>query len=479
MKHLILLGLFLFCACTVGEDYLRPSLEVPEQWSDADKAAQPQRDPFIMLWWESLGDPTLRDLIDSALKQNLTRAQAIARIKRARADKRVTQADWWPQISASGSYRRSGRGEGSDSTRINVSDGTTTVTGSRDGEDSFIAGFDAAWELDIFGKTRRDVEAAEANLEFARQDEKSVQTSLTAEVGSHYASLRGFQHRLEVARSNLELQKQSASIARRRYDVGFANALDTAQANAEVAATLAQIPQLESQMKSEMHALALLLGRPPTALYSTLETIRPLPSPAPAPLGFPADLLDRRPDILRAEANLHRVMAEKGSAEADWYPQFSLSALFSVEGNRFDSLTYWQNHIWNIGSSVFYPLFDGGRIRANIAARSADEEEARAAYEQSVLQALQEVENALIALNKEHEREAFLKSGVKENRKALDAAKILYAEGLSEFLNVAAAERALFSAEDALTQSQTTQILNYIALYKSLGGGWRDEELPR
>jgi len=473
----LLLG---FSCCSVGEDYLRPSLDIPEDWSNGHGSVGETQITKLASWWSSLEDPILTELISSALEHNLDRTQAIARIKRARAETRIIMANWWPQISANGGYRRAGRGSGNNTLGVGSANETAVVRNETD-SDSFTLGFDVNWELDVFGKTRRDVEAAEAGLEFALNDEKAVQSSLSAEVASHYAALRGLQHRLRVAQENLELQKQSASISERRFGAGFAGTLDLAQAKAEVANTLAAIPQLESQLKTEMHSLSLLVGAEPAHLYATLEPEKALPlAPDTLPISFPAELLDRRPDILRAEATLHRATASMGSAQADYYPQFSLSGLLSLDGNRFDSLGFWENRIWNLGASVFYPLIDGGRIRASISARSAEEEEALAAYEEAVLVALQEVENALVSIQKEKERAKFLQAAVAENRNALKAARTLYAEGLAEFLNVVSAERALYNAEDALTQSRTSELLSYIALYKSLGGGWRDDALqPR
>jgi len=482
MKNLLRPGILgamivlLAASCSVGPDYVRPELAMPSDWINQTETNPPGEPNELVEWWKQFNDPVLSLLIDKAFEANLDLKKAEARIRQARAQATIARADWYPSVAATGQYRRT-KAAGNDRTiTVDEQAGDTTVRRSTAAEDFFQAGFDASWELDIFGGTRRAVESAEAGVQAAVEDERDVRVSLLAEVATHYAQYRGFQERLFVAQSNLEIQRQSADISRKRYEAGFASVLDLAQAESEAATTAAQIPQLEASIQTEAYALAVLLGQQPGSLNAELGGRGDVPRvPAVLPLGFPSELLSRRPDIRRSEALLHAATADVGVATAALYPNFSFSGFLGVQGDSFSSLGFWDNHLWNLGSSVLWPIFEGGRLRAAVEGRSAALDEALADYELTVLNALSDVESSLAAYDAEQRRQASLRTAFEQNRKALDAARKLYAEGIVEFLNVVSAERSLFVSEEALTVSNVSSALNLISLYKALGGGWSEE----
>ena len=477
MKRVISSILFILIAgCSVGPDYVRPELAMPEAWNNSPRSDAAKAE--LVEWWTQFQDPKLASLVDRALEANLDLKKAAARIRQARAQATIARADWYPSVAATGQYRRSKAASNNRTVTVDEGAGGTTIDRDNSAEDFFEAGFDASWELDVFGGTRRAVESAEAGVQAAIEDERDVRVTLLAEVATHYAQFRGFQERLQVARSNLEIQRQSAEISRKRHEAGFASVLDLAQAESEAATTEAQIPQLEASVRTESYALSVLLGEAPGSLENDLNDRVEVPRVAAVlPLGFPSELLSRRPDVRRSEALLHAASADVGVATAQLYPNFSLSGFLGVQGDNFSSLGFWDNHLWNLGSSIFWPIFEGGRLRAGVEGRSAALDEARADYELTVLNALSEVESSLAAYDAEQRRQKSLRIAFEQNRKALDAARKLYAEGIVEFLNVVSAERSLFASEDALTVSSVSSALNLISLYKALGGGW-SEDVP-
>jgi NodT family efflux transporter outer membrane factor (OMF) lipoprotein len=431
-------------------------------------------------WWKSFEDATLTSLVERAVGANPDLRQAKARIRQARAVRQVASSGLWPTLDASGSYRRTGSGAAS-SGGGGTTGGTSTIGASPTGSGGtsanlFQTGLDAAWELDIFGGIRRNIEASEADIQAALEDRRDVMVSLAAEVGNHYINLRGLQQQIAIAGRNLEAQQRAARITKKRFEAGFISGLDVANANAQVATTESQIPVLESLAQQEIYSLSVLLGREPNALALELATETPIPlTPPEVPVGLPSDLLRRRPDVRRAESQLHAATARIGVATADLFPRFSLTGSLSLRASGLVSLWNWSNSFWSMGPSVSWPVFDAGRIRANIAVQDALQEQALIAYERAVLTALKDVETALVAYAKEQEHRRALADAVTANRKAVDLAMLLYVQGKTDFLNVVSAQRALYVSEDAWVQSSRTVATNLIALYKALGGGWENE----
>jgi len=459
----------LAAACMVGPKYQAPQVKVPDAWAGLSGGPQGQissaapEPEDIAEWWKNLHDPELDALIARAAQSSLSVRQAQERILQARAARGVVGAGLWPQATASG---------GAGTTRTSAIGGGSEVnSGTRN---LFQAGLDAAWELDLFGGVRRGVEAANADLQAAVEDSRDVLVTLTAEVALDYIGLRGLQQQIAIANDNLAAQRHSAELAKKRYDVGFASRLDVANADAQAATTLSQIPQLEAAAQQAIYSLSVLLGREPATLLPELSSAAAIPPAPPAvPVGLPSDLLRRRPDIRRAEAQLHGATARIGVATADLFPKFSLTGALGLQSTALSTLA--GGGIANVSGAgaVTWPIFSAGRIRANIRIQDAVQRETLLAYQQTVLTALQDVESALVAFGKEQQHHAALADAVTANRTAVDLSTKLYVAGETDFLNVLTAQRSLYATEDALAQSDRAIDTDLIALYKALGGGWQ------
>lgn len=494
-------ALTLLAGCTVGPDYRTPDTEMPQGWASGDVTAASTQPALatgapadVAQWWRAFNDPVLDSLVERAVADNLDLGQATARVRQARVARGIASAALFPTVDVSGGYRRSDSGPGDDAGNdFNLptdtdgdgipdgnenGNGTGTGTGSRSSGDDgprglYQAGFDAAWEVDVFGGIRRDVEAAEAEIDTAVEDRRDVLVTLVSEVAINYVDLRSFQRRLAIARRNIEAQQRSARITRKVFAAGLRGPLDVANADALVASSLSEIPSLEASERQTVYTLGVLLGQAPGALLAELSPPADIPvAPAEVPIGLPSELLRRRPDIRRADARLHAATARVGVATADLFPRFSLTGSLGLQSERVGSLTSGDNWQWSFGPSVTWPLFDAGRIRSNIAVQDAATEEALLAYRATVLIALQDVETSLVALTKEQQRRTFLVDAAAANRDAVRLSEVLYGGGETDFLNVLSAQRSLFGSEDALVQSDRTIAINLISLYKALGGGW-------
>ncbi len=468
------LGLVALSGCMVGPDYKPPEAKVPETWNGQEVVTKDQPSKTttqvvkLVEWWTAFKDPSLSSLVEMALRANLDLRQAEARIRQARAARGVAGAGLWPLVNASASYQKS-----QGSSEAAGFSGPAIATVGRVTE-LFQVGLDASWELDIFGGTRRNIEAATADLKAALEDRSDVLVTLVGEVGSTYISLRGLQQQLAIANKNLKAQKHNAEITHKRYNAGFVSALDVANADAQVATTNSQIPVLESSVRAAIYSLGVLLGREPAALEKDLIKESPIPPhPPEVPVGLPSELVRRRPDIRRAEAQLHAATARIGVATADLFPKFSLTGTFGFSSSDLTKLgNLASSKFWSFGPSVTWPVFDAGAIRWNIKVQDALTEQALLTYQKTVLTALQDVETALVAYAKEQEHRKLLTEAVTNNRKAVDLAMKLYVAGKTDFLNVLTAQLNLYTSENALAQSTSTVDTNLVALYKALGGGW-------
>jgi len=514
---LSLLGiLFLLPAvgCTVGPDYRTPEPQV----SPAFAAAPPgvtTRPADLARWWTSLNDPLLNSLVDRAVQSNLDLKITEARVREARALRGVVAADAWPQLGVSGSYSYKGDslnarpeaktsgaarkiqalssaanalgmaqqaasgGTGLLQNMLSQASRSTAGQGASIPREQnlFQAGFDATWELDVFGGVRREVEAAEADVQVAQESHRDVLVSLLSEVARNYVEARGFQQRIEIARQNIEAQQEVVELASTKFDAGVTSELDVTQARAQLANTRAAVPVLETQMKRAVHRLGVLLGGEPAALLVEMSEARPIPkAPPDIPAGLPSDLLRRRPDIRRSERELAAATARIGAATADLFPKFSLTGKFATQTHDMKYFLDANSLLWSVGPSVSWPIFDAGRIRANIAVQNARQEQAARGYESAVLAALEEVENSLVACQEEAIRQHHLIEAADANRRAMALANERYVKGLDSFLGVLDSERSLYASEDQLAASETTAVTSLIALYKALGGGWEVED---
>lgn len=458
-------GFALASGCAVGPDFHPPRMDVPGQWFGASASpsdAPGDRAPGttdLARWWRVFEDPVLDSLIERAIVSNLDLALAQARIRQARAARGIVASGLWPQADGSASYRR-GHAEG--------------FGGSPPARNLFQIGLDAAWEIDVFGGTRRAVEASDADIQTAREDQRDVMVSLVAEMGTNYATLRGLQEESAIARQNLAAQKRTAEITRKRFEAGFVGRLDVANADAQAATTESQIPRLESAVAETLYTMSLLLGQEPGSLTEELSTESPVPvTPPSVPVGLPSELLRRRPDIRRAEAQLHAATARIGVATADLFPKFSLTGSLGFSSTDLALALNWtQSRSWSFGPTVTWPIFQAGKIMSNIEVQNALEEQALITYQKVVLTALRDVETALVAYAKEREHYNALQDAVANNRQAVDLAMQLYVAGRTDFLNVLNAQRSLFVTEEALAQSSRSLTTTLISLYKALGGGW-------
>ena len=458
----LMVWLPLLPGCLVGPNFHPAQPTTPAGWAGLSEASADQpsmvNDRAVQLgqWWWQFNDPILINLVEEAIKANLDLKIAETSLRQARAARGIAVGGLWPSLSATTGYQRWNK------------PGTTIGD-----QDLYQAGLDALWELDFFGGLRRNVESAEANIQAAAENIRDVQVSLVAEVALNYMQLRGYQEEIAIARKNLKAQQQTAEIIRKQLKVGFENALDLANAEANVATTESQIPVFETEARQSIYALSVLLARPPANLLDQLGPQSPLPRiPAEVPVGLPSDLLRRRPDIRASEAQLHAATAQIGVAVAAFFPQFSLTGSINWQSNMVS--TWWtrDSRSFSIGPAGTWSIFQGGAIASNVRLQEALRDQAFLTYQKTVLGAFQDVENALIAFSKEQQHRKILTEAVIANRKAVDLSLLLYSEGMSDFLNVLIAQRSLYSSEDALVQSERSIATDLIALFKALGGGW-------
>lgn len=459
----VLMLLLAGCAA-VGPNYTPPPDAAPADWNtrlqDGLRAEAPDPERLAR-WWQTLDDPVLSDLVAQAVGSNLDLKQALARVREARARRGINQAGLFPTINVIGDISRNHASENS---------------GGGDENYYYVAGFDAGWEIDVFGGIRRSIEAAQADLEASEANLENVMVSLAAEVGLNYLEARTYQARLDVADANIKAQEDTYDLIRSRYQAGLSDELAVQQARYNLESTRSHLPILRTGLEASKNRLAVLTGRPPGALHALLAERRPIPvPPVQVAVGVPAETLRRRPDIRRAERELAAQTARIGEAVADLYPRFRLIGTIGLESLNSGDFFKWSSRYWSIGPGVMWNLFDAGAIRQHIAVQTAVAEQFLAAYEAAVLGALEEVENALTAYAEEQIRRERLLEAVDAARKAADLAQDQYAAGLVDFSNVLDAQRSklLFQEELALSDGNVTSSL--ISLYKALGGGWAPE----
>lgn len=461
MKHtrISLVLVTLLGACRVGPEHAVPDMTLPASWSEASISGPGSPETR---WWSAFHDAELDTLVERAIAKNLDLEIARERVREARAVRAATTGQWEPQLDASGGYSR-GR----------ASKNTPQGRGTDGASDNFSAGFDASWEIDLFGRRDRAVEAADANVDAAIEGRRDALVTLLGDVARNYVELRGVQRQIALTKSNLATQTDTADLTRVRFNAGLSTDLDVARAEAQAATTRSAIPMLEAQARANIHALGVLLGDAPAALAKELEVVVALPEPpATIATGLPSELLRRRPDIRRAERELARATALTGAATADLFPRLSLGASIGQQAQRFSDMFDASSTAWSVGGSLFAPLLNGGTLRANVDAADARQRQAVLAYQKTVLQSLAEVENALSAVARERERLESLRAAVEADRRAIALSDDLYKRGLASFFEVLDAQRALFQTESTLATSATQLAAQTVALYKSLGGGW-------
>ena len=458
-----LLAVALGGCAAVGPDYSEPQLAVPAGWS-AGTGTDAMDAVLLARWWHGFGDPVLDRLVADALAANLDLAQARARLREARARRGVAGAALAPSVDASlsGSRSRSSGQSGSGSTR-----------------ELYSAGFDASWELDVFGGLRRSVEAAQADLEASVESLSDTRVSLAAEVALNYIDLRTAEQRLAIAEESIASRGENHQIIRWRQQAGLVSELDLAQATTDLESTRAVLPPLRTAVTEAKNRLAVLLGRNPGELESLVHADRPIPlAAAEIVAAIPADPLRQRPDVRVAERRLAAQTARLGEAEAARYPSLRLSGSLGLEALELDALADRGANTHSLFGGITAPVFNAGRIAANIEIQDALVEQARLAYRAAVLAALEEVENALTAVANTDARRAKLAEAAAAARTTLAIAEYRYASGLADFLSVLDAQRTQLSLDEQLAGSTGELARAQIRLYKALGGGWSTEPLP-
>lgn len=435
---------------------------MPEAWPVPERsvgAASGNPGPESLIrWWEQLNDPVLTRLIDAALEANPDLRAAQARVRQARALRAQAAAGLFPSISASTAAIR------------NRPAGVSTATGTLHD-----AGFDAAWEIDLFGGTQRGIEAADAVLETSRFNLEATRVSLSAEIALSHVDAIAFRRRLEIARANLASQTETLRIAEWRHQAGLAAVSDIDQARTAREQTRATLPDLESARAAALNRLAVLLGRNPGELADLMPQSAELPSlPAGVATGVPADVLRRRPDLRAAERTLAAETARVGQTLARRFPSLNLGASFGWQAYGFGALGAAGTLARAASGTLAVTLFDGGRLRSAVAAQSAVQEQALIAYERAVLAALEEVENALIAYAAGRERVDARQAAAEAARSAARLTRDLYEAGLTDFPRVLETGRTLLAAEDGLAQAEAAMRMSLIRIFKALGGGWEE-----
>lgn len=463
----------LLAGCTVGPNYERPRASVPAAYAEQGRASAASN-LDLASWWRSFGDPELDKLVDRAIAQNLDVQAAAARIREARALERAAGAAALPKVDAQSSASRQRISEHTiplpPGTGGTGNSGSFGLPGSE--FNSFRIGFDASWEIDLFGKTRRSVEAARARTGAAIWDRRDAQLIAAAEVADSYLALRALQWRMVTADAEVARQQRFVRLAGARVRGGLVTGEDFAQQQSQLETARAAIPPLKAQANAQIHALGVLTGETPEALVGELSAMAALPFAPIVPAGLPSDLLRRRPDIRAAEQNLHAATADIGVATADLYPKFALTAAPALISTALASLLEWGSRSYTASASIDWPIFSGGKARANIERMKAVQQQALIAYRKTILTALTDVEDALANIDNDHREIASLERAHSAVARAEHIARDRFNGGLVTYSDVLQAQAGRISIESQLIQARGQQARDTVALFKALGGGW-------
>ena len=443
---------------TVGPNYKSPTMNMPDKWhTDLSENLKPGTDKSALVnWWKSFNDPLLNDLIKRAVANNLTVKQALTSLKESRLRRGISKADLYPSVSSSASATRSRSSDRS--------------------SDSYQIGVDSSWEIDLFGGIKRSIEASDADVESAKESLNDAIVSLTAEVALNYVQLRSYQAQLAVTLSNLKTQQETNEIVTWRYKAGLVTELDLKKSEYTLEQTRSQIPDLQSRIDQDQNGIAVLLGVNPGVLKDELSPVKPVPVLTnEIKTGIPADLLRQRPDLRKAERDLAAQTARIGVAVSDLYPKITLSGSISVSSSSTGSLFNSDSLSRSIGPSISWPVFRAGAIKQNVEVQSTIAERLLVQYKALVLSAVEDVENALSSCMYEEMKRDSLKKAADAAGRALDLSRMQYSSGLVDFQTLLEAQRTLLSLQDQVTQNEAQITINYINLYKALGGGWSSD----
>ncbi len=466
---------FLLTGCKVGPVYQHPELEIPCEWHSEVSTTEAPED---LIWWKTLQDPTLNDLMEYAATQNLDLKIAAMRVLQARAEIKAKKSDYYPHVDGSANYDHLYY---SKDALVNGLLGTALPVGCkhvRRHVNFYEVGFDADWEIDLFGLTAHEVAAAQAHEEAVQDTLCHVWVTLSAEIAKNYIELRGLQRRLEIAEQLSDVQKESVRLAQELLEKGFVNEGDLNQIQSEWNIQKANIPLLKLTIAHTIHRLSILLGYPPGDLFEFLETPNSLPQvPCIVAVGIPSELLRRRPDIRRAERELAAATERVGSAVASLFPRFSLRAFVGDISTRVGSIFSPASATWLAGPQVLVPIFNSRLLLQDVQYNKLVTQEALYTYQKTVLEALEESENAIAALQSGQERFSYLNETYILNKKTSTLSEELYQTGVTDQFAITKANQTLAIANSTVVQAEVDLLLNYVALYKALGGAW-DSSCP-
>ena len=490
---LYILACFTMTGCMVGPNFKPPQSATPDVFNRTQTAhatSKPVEADFGAQWWTLFNDPTLDSLEQQLADANLDVAAASARLRQSRAEQRIAGAEEYPTLDGAASYNReraspngilgllgvSPTGTPLESASGSAPLGAAALPPPPSGSPAYNLyqfGFDASWEVDIWGRARRGVEAATALSDASYEDRNAVLLSARAELARDYIQLRDTQILLQIARQNLQIARDATTLTENRVHEGVTTNLDVDNASALAESIEALIPTLESRCDTTINAIGLLLAKEPGELQPLLAEPRDVPAlPEQVPIGVPSELVQRRPDIRKAEAQLHAATATIGMAKADFYPRISLNGSAGFQSLQLSNLASWESGQYVVGPSITLPIFEGGRLKGTLHLREAQQQEAAILYQRTVLDAWREVDDALVVYDAEQRRRDRLKKVVSLNQNALSIARQRYKEGAVDFLNVLNVQKQLLDSQSDLEQSQANAAANLITLCKVLGGGW-------
>jgi multidrug efflux system outer membrane protein len=473
----------------VGEAYYQPKVDAPARWptqyEETLQAGISLKDPSVT-WWEGLNDPTLNRLIEDAIRNNYNVLAGLSHIREARAQELAATGRLLPLINASAGYSRNqfsdngtnpiGRFSQMSKDAASAPPGSPPPIdiGINNPTNDFKTGFDATWELDLFGTRRWQLEAARNRIEASLETQRGVILSVISEVARHYVELRQAQSRMAILQKNINLQQQTLNLTMQRFNIGLAPRQDSTQAASQLGILRSNLPAYQANVESSAHAVAILTGREPNSLLAELSTLQPVPiAPEVVGLGLPASLLLRRPDIRQAERELAATSADMASSQAQLYPTLRFTGTWGWEAIRIQDIPKWSSRYWSLNPTVNWPIFQRRELKANVKIAQARYTAQEAQFRQVILNALADVQDAVSNLEAVQNQRQALQAAISQNEQTLQLTTTLYRTGLGNYLSVLDAQRSLVNLQDQQAQSDANATLQTIRLYKALGGGWQ------
>jgi len=467
----------------VGPFYKEPKVAAPKDWGQPLQAEISMTDPLIT-WWQSFNDPLLNHLVEDAIRNNYDVQNAIAKVREARALKSAAVGRLLPTVSSMNSYNRSRFSDNGVNPVGRFAEMAARPTGTAgippfnlgidNPTNDFKTGFDATWEIDVFGYRRWQVEAAKDRIQATQENRRNTIITVIADVARSYVELREAQNRMAILQNNIDLQQQSLNLTTQRYMIGLAPRQDSTQAATQLETLRANLPNLQATIETSAHAISILTGREPNNLLPVLSVPQPVPVAQPVVgLGLPASLVLRRPDIRQAERELSASNADIASDRAQLYPIVRFTGSWGWEALAIQDLFKWNSRYWTVNPTVNWPIFQRKELRENVKVAKARYAQQEVVFRKTILNALGDVQDAVSNLDAAYRQRDSLSAAVGQNQQTVELTDTLYKTGLNNYLNVLDAKRSLADLQDQLAQSQANTTLQTIRLYKALGGGWQ------